>query len=169
MLPILMLSLFGLVWALPLLACAALFLLSKRTEPTALRFARGFGWTVLCCMPAILVQDVVLIGGFTSTSFHAMELVLGLPFQTWVLPGGYVVQHVFESSAKAISGHRQSTMMDNVPIYYTFTLLWLLPWVALIAARLRRGSLRKDPVALFVAIVLLANSISGVAWPWWGS
>lgn len=164
-----LLFLWGLLWALPLLACAALFLTSKRTEPALLRFARGFGWTVLCCLPAILVQDVLLVGGFTSTTFHLEEIFLGLPFQTWVLPGGHVVQHVFESSAKSISGHRQATMMDNVPIYYTFTLLWLLPWAALIAARLRRGPLRKDWVALPVAILLLANAIAGSSWPWWGS
>jgi hypothetical protein len=164
-----MLFLLGLVWALPLMAGVALFLLSRRTEPAVMRLARGFGWTALCCMPAILAQDVMLLGGFSSTSFHPEELLVGLPFQTWVLPGGYVVQHLFESSAKAISGHRQSTMMDNVPIYYSFTLLWLLPWAALIAARLRRGPLRKDAAVLPVAILLLANSIAGIAWPWWGS
>jgi len=122
-----LLFLFGLVFALPFLACAALFLCSKRNQPLALRLARGFGWTVLCSMPAFLVQDVMLLGGFTSTSFKASDCLLGLPFQTWVLPGGYVVQQVFESSAKHISGHRHSTMMDNVPIYYALTLLWLLP------------------------------------------
>jgi hypothetical protein len=164
-----MLFLWSLVWALPFLACAALILFAKRTEPALLRFARGFGWTVLCCMPAILVQDVLLVGGFTSTTFHLGEVFVGLPFQTWVLPGGAVVQHFFEANAKAISGHRQSTMMDNVPIYYSFTLLWLLPWAALAAARLRRGPLRKDWVVYPVAILLLANAIAGSAWPWWGS
>lgn len=164
-----LLFLLGLACALPFLACMALFLFSKRTEPAVLRFARAFGWAALCCTPAILAQDVMLAGGFSSTSFNRSEYLLALPFQTWVLPGGYVVQEVFESNAKSISGHRQSTMMDNVPIYYTFTLLWLLPWAALVAARLRRGSLRKDPAVLVVAVLLLANSIAGIAWPWWGT
>lgn len=156
-------------WALPFLACIGLFLFAERTEPTALRLARGLGWCVLCCTPAILAQDVMLAGGFSSTSFNLAGYLFGLPFQTWVLPGGYIVQQVFESSAKAISGHRQATMMDNVPIYFALTLLWLLPWATVIAARLRRGRLRKDPVVIPVAIVLLANSIAGIAWPWWGT
>jgi hypothetical protein len=165
----LLLFLLGLFWALPFLACAGLFLFAKRTEPTTLRLARALGWTVLCCTPAILVQDVIVLGGFSSSTFELSDCGFALPFQTWVLPGGYVVQQVFESNAEAISGHRQSTMMDNIPIYVSLTLLWLLPWAAVVAARLRRGPLRRDLIVALVAVVLLANSIAGTRWPWWGT
>lgn len=163
------LFLLGLTGALPFLACVALFLFARASGPLALRIARGIGWCVACALPAVLVQDALLLFGGSSTRFSWSHCAQAWPFQVWVLSGGGVVQRVFESTAKDISGHRQSTMMDNWLIYVGFTLLWLLPWGALIAGRLRKGPLHRDPVAWFVALVVLANALEGALWPWWGT
>ena len=111
----------------------------------------------------------MLLFGALPTSFSVGECLETWPFQLWVLLGGGVVQQVFETSAKAISGHRQSTMMDNWWIYYGFTLIWALPWSALLATRLRAHAWRKDPIAMIVAALLLLNAVAGVRWPWWGT
>jgi hypothetical protein len=87
----------------------------------------------------------------------------------WVLLGGGVVQQVFEASARAISGHRQSTMVDNWAIYYGYTLIWVLPFAVLVASRLGKPNWRTDRVLRIVGATLLLNALAGVGWPWWGS
>ena len=164
-----MLLALGIVTALPFLVCIALFVRARPTSSFAMRVARALGWCAMCAAPAILVQDVVLVGGFSHTSFDASECLIVWPFQLWVLLGGGVAQQVFEASAKAISGHRQSTMMDNWILYYAFTLAWSLPWSALIAKRMRARPWHGDPIAWCVAVVILANAVAGVHWPWWGT
>jgi len=164
-----MLIALGVVTALPFLVCIALFLSARQPAGSKKRFARAVGACALCAAPAILVQDVVLVGGWSHTSFEPTELLTVWPFQQWVLLGGGVVQCVFEASAKTIGGHRQSTLIDNWPIYYGFTLAWVLPWSALVAARLRAHPWRDDRVLRPVAVVLFANAVAGVNWPWWGT
>jgi hypothetical protein len=164
-----MLLLLGIATALPFLACLALLPRTRATASFVRRFLGAIGLCTLCCTPAILVQDVLLATGWSATSFDPLEYLRMWPFQLWVLAGGGIVQFVFEASAKAISGHRQSTMIDNWPIYFAFTLAWVLPWSALLAARLRQRPWRRDVLAWCVAIVLLGNALAGVHWPWWGT
>ncbi len=119
--------------------------------------------------PAILVQDALLLSGATPTTFGMDDVLIGLPFQVWVLLGGSVVQQVFEETAKSITGHRQATMIDNWHLYFAYTLAWALPWSALLAWRLRVAAGRRDVVVGLVAAVLLGNAVAGARWPWWGS
>ena len=159
----------GFATALPFLVCAALFLWMRPRGSFALRLARAIGVCTLFVAPAILAQDLMLYFGWSYSRFGLVDCLSSWPFQVWVLLGGGVVQQVFEVSAKALSGHRQSTMLDNWPIYYAFTLAWVLPWSTLLAARMRAQPLRNDPLAWCVAVVLLAHALAGVRWPWWGT
>ncbi|HUR28634.1 MAG TPA: hypothetical protein VM509_10635 [Planctomycetota bacterium] len=162
-----MLIALGVVTALPFLVCIALFL--WKVGGSHLRFARAVGACALFAAPAVFVQDVMLVGGWLQTRFDLSEFLTTWPFQQWVLLGGGIVQHVFEASAKTISGHRQSTMIDNWWIDYGFTLAWVLPWSALLAARMREHVWRSDRVVWLVAVVLLGNAVAGASWPWWGT
>lgn len=164
-----MLLLLGLVPALPLLVCIVLLWRKPAEGPLAMRLARGLGLCTLCAAPAILVQDGLLLFGGSSSSFSVVECLKVWPFQLWVLLGGGVVQQIFEEYAKSITGHRQSTMMDNWHLYYAFTLLWASPWSALLASRLRDHPWRKDRVVWVVAAILLINAVAGARWPWWGT
>jgi hypothetical protein len=164
-----MLLALGFATALPYLICIVLCWRVRKLEPYSLRLAGAVGACVLCIVPAIAVQDALLLAGGLSSSFSIVECLIVWPFQLWVLLGGGVVQQVFEASARAISGHRQSTMVDNWAIYYGYTLIWVLPFAVLVASRLGKPNWRKDRVLRIVGATLLLNALAGVGWPWWGS
>lgn len=162
-----MLVLLGLVGAAPFLACVVAWRLSKSTSP-GWRLARAAGWCSACVAPAIVLQDALLLAGRTSTSVRALDCLSMLPFQIWVLQGGAVVQFLFEATAEELSGHRQSTMMDNAAIYFAYTIAWVLAWSLVVRTR-DAVPARRDPVRWIVGAILVLNSIAGASWPWWGT
>lgn len=162
-----MLFLLGLLVAAPFLACVVAWRRSKSTSP-GWRLARAAGWCSACVVPAIVLQDALLVSGATSTTVRALDCVEMLPFQIWVLQGGAVVQLLFDDTAKAISGHRQSTMMDNWLIYFVYTVAWVLPWSLVVRTR-DAVPARRDPVRWIVGAILVLNSLAGSTWPWWGT
>jgi len=163
-----MLVLLGLTACAPFLIALGVWWFS-RAQGLSWRLARAAGWCTACALPAILLQDGLVLFGGSATSFSLVDCAKALPFQIWVLPGGAVVQSIFEETAKAISGHRRDTLMDNWLLYHAYTVAWVLAWAALIQTRDAVKPAWKDPLRLVVAAILLVNALAGASWPWWGT
>jgi hypothetical protein len=131
------------------------------------RLFQATGLLGLAGLVASLVQLAAaalerIVDGFSAVFF------LTLPLAWWVLAGGWTVQQVFEETAEDVTGHRQSTFVDNWHYYLALTLVQTL-LLASIVARRRRESFARDPLAGLVLLLALANSLAGVPWPWWGT
>jgi hypothetical protein len=159
------------VYALPLLLAAGLGWASFRAlrPGRAGPFFRGIGWTALCALPAAIGQVVAWALARAGDLGDVVAGVgyLGLPWA--VVLGGWSVQRVFEATARAVSGHRQSTMLDNLEYYLALTAVQTLVLAAFVAWRLRRRPTLLDPVVLLVGALVLGNAIAGARWPWWGT
>jgi len=157
----------GLLPAL-VLALAAWRLLRRPPAPSfAGRLLQSTGLVALAGLLASLVQLAAAALERILSDFSAM-LVLTLPLAWWVLAGGWTVQQVFEQTAKSVTGHRQSTFVDNWHYYLALTVVQTL-LVAIVVARRRRESFARDPLAILVLVLAVANSLAGVPWPWWGT
>ncbi|MBK8178088.1 MAG: hypothetical protein IPK67_04170 [Planctomycetes bacterium] len=131
--------------------------------------ARAAGWRTARALPAILLQDGLVLFGGSATSFSPVDCAKALPFQIWCF-GGAVVQSIFERNRQGrIGGHRRDTLMDNWLLYYAYTVAWVLAWAALIQTRDAVKPAWKDPLRLGVAAILLVNALAGASWPWWGT
>ncbi len=159
---------------LPCLAlgwCAWRFLARPRAEGFGGRFVQGLGLLALAALAASAVQLVATWAGWNwsgNSGLVPWKLVAILPVSWLVLCGGWSVQALFEETVEDVTGHRQSTMLDNWPYYATLTALQLAALAALVAWRGRRTRTR-DPRAWVAAALVLANGIAGMAWPWWGT
>ena len=146
------------------LALAAWRLLRRPpAESFAGRMLQCTGLVALAGLVASLVQLVVVF----ASDFSAV-LLLTLPLAWWVLAGGWTVQQVFEETAKSVTGHRQSTFMDDGHYYLALMAVQTLLVAAIVAWR-RRESFARDPRAVFVLVLALANSLAGITWTWWGT
>ena len=163
-----MLFLLGLLSCLP--HFVFVFLFFKRSDTAgAWNWARTVGWLCLWTLPAVVVQFAFHAAGRSTTTFDFGELFSMLPWSWSVLSGGFSVQALFEQTAKAVSGHRQSTMLDNWPYYMVLT--WLQFSLVAAYCALMRDPVRRfrDRPAILSGVVLLINALLGITWPWWGS
>ncbi len=164
-----MLIVLGLLLCLPQVVLAWFFVRARGGPRWIGEWLRSAGWLVLWVLPAVVAQAVFNGAGMSSSSFAIADLFAMLPWSWSVLLGGATVQAVFEETAKALSGHRQSTMMDNFPWYLALT--WVqLALVSLFCA-LRRPKAKSfaDRVSITFGMLVLINALCGIAWPWWGS
>jgi len=157
----------GLLPALLLGTCLWRLLRLPRAASFAGRLAQATGLVALAGLVASFAQLAAaalewIVDGFSLAFF------VTLPLAWWVLAGGWSVQQVFEETAKDVTGHRQSTFVDNWHYYLALTALQTFVVAALVARR-QHGSFARDPLAWLVLALALANSLAGIAWPWWGS
>jgi hypothetical protein len=146
---------------------AAAFWRAKRLDSMVLRFMGALGWIGLCTLPAVLVQALTFDAGGGDQAWSQMLPIVLLGW--WVLAGGSSVIAVFEASAKAISGHRQSTMLDNWPWFWALLALQCAVLIVLLWPALGRKFTWKHPRLWLTAAALLLNSLTAVSWPWWGT
>lgn len=164
-----MLSLLGLLLCLPQATAAWFFFRGRGGTGLFGNWIRTAGWLSLWTLPAGLAQLIFLAAGFTSTTFAVGDLFAMLPWSWPVLLGGVSVQMVFEETAKALSGHRQSTLIDNLGLYLFLT--WLQLAVLALFCALARDETRRhrDRVSLTLGVAMLINALLGITWPWWGT
>lgn len=146
---------------------AAAFWRAKRMDSVVLRFMGALGWIGLCTLPAVLVQALTLLAGGGDLPWTQV-LQIGL-LGWWVLAGGSSVIAVFEASAKAVSGHRESTMLDNWPWFWALLALQCALLIVLLWPALGRKFTWKHPRLRLTGAALLLNSLTAVSWPWWGT
>jgi hypothetical protein len=147
---------------------AAIFLRARRMDSVVLRFMAALGWIGLCTLPAVLVQGITLV----ATGRHGIEGLQALQMSLvswWVLAGGSSVIAVIEASAKAISGHRQATMLDNWPWFWALLSMQCALLIYLLWPTLGPKFNWKRTRLLQVSAVLLLNSLTAIHWPWWGT
>ncbi len=199
-----MLSLLGLFPSIPLLMaawCCLRGLVRPNAGPIGAIgwWAAGIGWLVLWSLPAVAVQVVGNVTGLSGTSFSVGDAILSIGFPVWVLAGGSSVIEIFEATAKEVSGHRQSTMIDNWPYFVALTYAQLALGGAIVAwcwrsasqgglTRLEFSRTGTNPTApegltpanafarrccrtvpWMLAAAALLNSVTAWRWPWWGT
>ena len=129
------------------------------------------GWLAVWAWPTHIWQMATeeQIGGRIMSMDDLWEWVIGFTLPWPVHLGGATVAAVFENTAKAVSGHRQSTLIDNLPWWLVLTGIQtaFIAW-AFVARWRQRASLR-DPVLVALGALVLANSLVNAEWPWWGS
>jgi hypothetical protein len=157
----------GLLPAVLLGTCLWRLLRRPRAASFAGRLAQATGLVALAGLVASLAQLAAAALEWIVDGF-SLVFVATLPLAWWVLAGGWSVQQVFEETAKDVTGHRQSTFVDNWHYYLALTTLQTLVAAALVARR-QQGSFARDPLAWLVLALALANSLAGIAWPWWGT
>jgi hypothetical protein len=157
----LLVSLGGLVW---------FFLTRTRSEGLCGRFVQALGALALAALVADLAQVTAAMGGWIwpEVSFSPGTLALALPLSWLVACGGWSVQGVFELTAKAVTGHRRDTLMDNLPYFAGLTALQM-GLVALVVALCWRRPRWRDPAVVCAFALALANGLAGITWPWWGT
>jgi hypothetical protein len=148
----------------------------------SLHWTASLGWITLWVVPALVYQLVWML---SSTSFSpgpmAELLLVAAPIGLWVLLGGASVVFVFEATAHEITGHRSSTMMDNIHVYFAYTAIQTAVFVAILVCRSRRhadgrgsdvqrsdgsGEIRsrwRDPAALEKVRVVVGTQSGGAA------
>lgn len=152
----------------PLLAlCLWRLVRYPRASSFSGRLVQSTGLVALASLAASAAQLLAAAAEWIVDGF-SLVFVGALPLAWWVLAGGWSVQQVFEATAKDVTGHRQSTFADNWHYYLALTALQTLLVAALLARR-ERGSFARDPLAWLVLALALANSVAGIAWPWWGT
>jgi hypothetical protein len=164
-----MLTLLGLLICIPQ-AVPVWFFARRRGGPKLLgNWVRTAGWLTLWVLPAVVAQAVFNGAGFSSTTFDTGALFAMLPWSWPVLLGGASVQMIFEETAKNLSGHRQSTMMDNLGYYLVLTWLQLALVSLFCAIQCPEGPRLRQRVSLTIGLLVLANALCGITWPWWGT
>jgi len=143
----------------------ALVVWLRRPEPP--RWASALGWITLWTVPALAYQCVWWHSPDSPYSVTIPGLAQAAPVGLWVLLGGRTVVEVFEATARALTGHRSATMLDNVHVFLALTVLQSAVLVAILARRDR--DYRRDPWALAIGAGVLVNGVLAAQWPWWGS
>lgn len=164
-----MLGLLGLLLCLPQATLVWLYVTRRGGEGLRGNWLRTSGWLSLWVLPAVFAQALFNGAGLSSSTFDLGDLFLMLPWSWPVLLGGADVQIVFEETVLAFSGHRQSTLMDNLGYYMVLSWLQLALVSLCCAIGCRRRPSLREPVPLVCGLFLLVNALSGIAWPWWGT
>jgi hypothetical protein len=150
--------------ALGALLVAAAFL--PRTRSPAACFLRGVGLQALVVIPVGIAQAIWVMQGVEFPDLFTAPLA-GVPFNM----GGLLCAAAFESIDRAgLLGQRQTTVLSSPGVYYPLIAAQASIVAGVIAARtLRTGRMLADPGILLVLGLVLANSVLGMTWPWWGS
>lgn len=165
-----MLTLLGYMPALLLLAAAGFCIVTLRTPGPRglwLNWVAGIGWVVLWSLPAVIAQDVRSFLRGAVTTFDALEYLQIAGFQVWVLCGGASVIEIFEATAKSLTGHRQSTMIDNW--HYFAALTYAQAAIAGGLAAWFRATRGLRWGVWVIAVASLVNALMAIDWPWWGT
>lgn len=145
----------------------------RQPRSAAGRVFAGYGLVGLAAAPAVVVQDVVLLLNWMpgySFQWHDLASIFFKSWQSWCLIGGFAVSRPFDLWVKELTGHRQTTMMDNWWVYYIATLVWATPSALFLSRRLASGRpWHADQVIWMILGIVLANALGGVTFPWWGS
>ena len=153
------------LYAPSLLLVYALWVLVRRRNRS--RWAPALGWLTLWILPALVYQSAwwVWPGSRYSAAWH--DVLLAAPVGLWVLLGGRSVVEVFEATARGLTGHRDSTMLDNVHVFLALTAIECALLIAVLVWRDRPR--RRDPVALAIGVAFLGDALLAAHWPWWGT
>jgi len=114
--------------------------LAWKRDTTSPRWAAALGWLTLWTLPAVAYQCAWVLGPSSPYSFSAGGAVQAAPVGLWVLLGGRSVVELFEATARDLTGHRQSTMIDNVHVYLAMTAVQCALLVIVLVRRNRRFS-----------------------------
>ena len=156
-----MLFLLAIPAALPLVGLVVL--LGPWATP---RWLVRLGWLALWTLPAVAYETWWWVSPSSRYSVELGDAVRASPIGLWVLMGGRSVVTVFEWIAENYVT-RQTTMLDNWPIYLGLTTLQVALLVGLLLRV--RGSLWRSPLAYAVGALVLANALLASHWPYWGS
>jgi len=130
------------------------------------RWALALGWLTLWILPALVVQSIWWLSSSSPYSGTWSAVLLAAPVGLWVLLGGRSCVEVFEATARSLTGHRSSTMLDNVHVFLALTAIQCAVAVAILA---RRNKFQRDPLAYLIGAVFCVNALMAAQWPWWGS
>lgn len=145
------------------LLAALAFIPGRRSLPAC--FLRAVGFQAALAIPVGVAQVVWVMQGAEFPDLFTAPLA-GVPFNV----GGLLSAAAFESIDRAglVTG-RQTTVVSTLHIYYPLVAAQAGLVAAIIAARTRQsGRILADRVILTVLSVVLANSLLGITWPWWG-
>ncbi len=149
------------------LALCAMSFIPDRTSRVVC-FLRGLGMQALVVVPVGVVQFLWVIKQTNGYDFPALVFgpLAAVPFNV----GGLVCAAAFESVARAgLLESREYTVLDNFGVYYPILAAQASLAAGVIAGRIRAtGRVVADRVILIVLGVVLANSVLGITWPWWG-
>lgn len=157
----------GLVPCVPLIWCTWRFVRRLRAPRFAGRLAQAVGLLALWTWVAVLAQSVYLV--VTQSSISVLDALATTTFAWWVLLGGASVQTLFEETAKDVTGHRQSTMIDNWHYYMALTAVQTVLLASFVAWRWKKPRERFDPLVAALVVLVVGNALAGVTWPWWGT
>jgi hypothetical protein len=153
------------VWVL--LYAPSLLLGYAMVASTRSRWAAALVWLTLWTLPALAYQSVWWLSDDSPYSATLPSVLFAAPVSLWVLMGGRSVVEIFEATARSLTGHRSSTMLDNV---FVFIALTAIQCAVLVAWLMRRDQTRRrDPVALAIGAAVLINALLATHWPWWGT
>lgn len=156
------------MWA-PLLWCAAALRAPLPAERFGRRWRLGVGWLVLWVLPAIAAQLAWLRFGQSVYSMQGSDWIAIALWPSWVHLGGASAIELFEATAKSVSGHRQMTLMDNLPWFLLLVGVQTAVLASVFAWRFKSAQRLRDPLLIALGLAALANALCGVCWPWWGS
>ena len=159
-------ALFFIVFSAPALPLfySLYVLLRRRKRP---RWASALGWLTLWILPALVYQSARWVWPGSPHSAAWPDVLLAAPVGLWVLLGGRSVVEVFEATARGLTGHRDSTMADNVHVFLALTVIECALFIAILVRRDRPW--RRDPVALAIGAAFLGDALLAAHWPWWGT
>lgn len=145
-----------------------LCLFRNAREGKLYQLQRAYGWVALCTAPIVFAQFFVGFGhGFSFDDLG--EQLMIMPGSWFVLQGGQSVVHLFEENVKDWTGHRQSTMMDNWPVFAGLTLAQVLLLTVLVWRRFLKGRTLRDRGVLGIGLFLFVNAALAMQWKWFGS
>lgn len=147
-----------------LFALCAVAFFRRRERAGIVGFGRALGLITLCALPAAVVQSV----GLALLNSEPFALVLA-PISWFVVSGGFSVSAFFASSAKAVTGQRESVMLDNWAYFAVLTALQLFFLAFAIQQRWKDDAPKRDPIVLGVLGFVIVNSLVGMFWGWWGT
>jgi hypothetical protein len=102
-------------------------------------------------------------------SIDAQSLYLTLPYSWWVLSCGQTVVKIFDENVKNWTGHRQSTMLDNWPVFFGLGLIQAIILSLIVAHRMKGGEKPTQGLALVGGIFMCVNAMLATSFNWAGT
>jgi hypothetical protein len=130
---------------------------------------RAWGWLALCSFPAVIVQNTKWVLGTPGMTIGLDDVCKTLPYSWYVLSCGQSVVNIFEENIEHWTGHRQSTMLDNWPVFFGLGLAQALVLSYFVARRLRAGATLKDSTVITIGVFMCINAILAASFNWAGT